>query len=66
MTSTDELENARAALPTADELRQRLRSCVLELVPNKWGLQGHLFRTIDHAPEAWLYALRDRLREILK
>ena len=64
--TTDELEAARAAPPTAEEIRQRLRSCVLELVPNKWGLQGHLFRTIDHAPEPLIYALRDRLREILQ
>lgn len=49
----------------ADELRRRLRAVVLELIPNKWGLRGTLFRLVDHAPPAALYAMRDRIKELV-
>jgi hypothetical protein len=46
-------------------LRQRLRSVVLEVIPNKWGLRGTLFRIVDHAPHSVLLAMRDRIRELV-
>jgi hypothetical protein len=46
-------------------LRQRLRSVVLEIIPNKWGLRGTLFRIVDHAPSSVLLAMRDRIRELV-
>jgi hypothetical protein len=48
-----------------EQLRQRLRNVVLELVPNKWGIRGTLFRLVDHAPTSALRAMRDRIRELV-
>jgi len=48
-----------------DVLRQRLRACVLELVPNKWGIRGTLFRLVDNAPPAALRAMRQRIKELV-
>jgi hypothetical protein len=52
--------------PAADELRRRLRAIVLELVPNKWGIRGTLFRIIDHASPSVLLSMRDRIRELVR
>ena len=50
----------------SDELlRQRLRNVVLELIPNKWGLRGTLFRIVDHAPASVLHAMRERIAELV-
>jgi hypothetical protein len=48
-----------------EELRQRLRACVLELVPNKWGIRGTLFRIIDRAPRSSILSMRERIRELV-
>ena len=60
----DELQAARAAPLTTDEMRQRLRAAIIELVPNKWGLQGTLFRAIDHSPAAAVLAKFETVGEL--
>lgn len=59
-------DQIRAIMRDDNALRQRLRAIISELVPNKWGLRGTLFRIVDHAPRSRLLALRDRIRELVK
>jgi hypothetical protein len=59
MIAERELVDADAAL------RQRLRAVVLELIPNKWGIRGTLFRLIDRAPSSALLSMRERILELL-
>lgn len=52
--------------PNASELRRRLRAVVIVLVPQDWGIfRVTLFRVIDKAPPAALYAMRDRIKEFV-
>jgi hypothetical protein len=60
----DEAEIGRVMAQDA-RLRQRFRSVILLLIPNKWGARGTLFRFIDRVPRSSLYAMRERTLELL-
>ena len=49
-----------------DELRRRLRACVLELVPSSFGIFRYtLYQVIDKAPPAALRYMRERIWELV-